>query len=349
MSLATQTSHAPAAEWRWLYSPRFDLFFIAGFLILAMLTVTVIMRQPSLFLPILIADLWLLGYHHVISTYTRLCFDKESFSRSRALIFALLPAVAAATIALAWFVGVWAVFSLYFYWQWWHYTRQSWGVSRAYRAKDRDAFYEDGWLDQAIFYALPVLGVMFRSWQGPQKFLGMDLFVVHVPNWLMLLSAIACASLLAVWIARRVQAAREGRLARTHTLYMSTHFLVFGFAYIIIPEITLGWLLINIWHNGQYILFVWMFNAKRFTAGVDPKARFLSYISQPNRMWLYMTVCIGLTGILYAGILSPFNSWLAMGITGTIVLYQIVNFHHYVVDTLIWKVRKGPVKETLGL
>jgi len=190
---------------------------------------------------------------------------------------------------------------------------------------------------------------MYRSWQGEQKFLGLELFVFAVPDWLMLATAISGASLLVAWIMRRIQAWREGRLARTHTLYMGTHFLVFGFAYILIPDITIGWLLINIWHNGQYILFVWLFNAKRFSNGIDPNARFLSYISQPNRLWLYMTVCIALTGVLYAGVLSPFNAWLAMGLTGTIVLYQIVNFHDYIVDTLIWKVRKGPVKETLGL
>jgi len=125
MTLAAHTSQSPAAEWRWLYSPRFDLFFILGFLAIALLSVSTVMRHPWLFMPILLADLWLLGYHHVISTYTRLCFDRESFSRSRALIFALFPAVAVATIALAYFVGIWAVFSLYFYWQWWHYTRQS--------------------------------------------------------------------------------------------------------------------------------------------------------------------------------------------------------------------------------
>jgi len=101
MTLAAHASHSPAADWRWLHSRRFDLFLIFGFLTLGMLVVGIIMRQPSLFLPILIADLWLLGYHHVISTYTRLCFDRESFNRSRLLIFGLLPVVAVATIALA--------------------------------------------------------------------------------------------------------------------------------------------------------------------------------------------------------------------------------------------------------
>jgi hypothetical protein len=162
MSLAARAE--PLTEWRWLYSPRFDRFFILGFLTIAVTIVATVMRQPALFFPILLADLWLLGYHHVISTYTRLCFDRESFARWHSLMF-LLPVIALATIALAWLVGVWAVFSLYFYWQWWHYTRQSWGISRAYRAKDREALYEDGWLDQAIFYSLPILGILYRSSQ----------------------------------------------------------------------------------------------------------------------------------------------------------------------------------------
>jgi hypothetical protein len=36
-------------------------------------------------------------------------------------------------------------------------------------------------------------------------------------------------------------------------------------------------------------------------------------------------------------------------LSATIVLYQIVNFHHYIVDSSIWKVRKPKMQETLGL
>ena len=28
------------------------------------------------------------------------------------------------------------------------------------------------------------------------------------------------------------------------------------------------------------------------------------------------------------------------GVSATIVLYQIINFHHYIVDALIWKTRR---------
>jgi hypothetical protein len=31
------------------------------------------------------------------------------------------------------------------------------------------------------------------------------------------------------------------------------------------------------------------------------------------------------------------------------VIYQTINYHHYIVDAVIWKVRRKPMRETLGL
>ena len=157
------------------------------------------------------------------------------------------------------------------------------------------------------------------------------------------------AVLLAFWLVRRVQAWLAGRLSPVHTLYMLSHFTIFAVAYLGIEDVTYGWLAINVWHNAQYILFVWMFNAKRFRGGVDPRARFLSYISQPRRLWLYLAVCVAITAIFYVGVLGTLNNLFLGGVAGTLVLYQIANFHHYIVDALIWKVRKAPIRQTLGL
>lgn len=336
-------------EWPWLRSAPFDLVFIVGILGISVVTGLVVAMHPDLFLPILIFDLWFLGYHHVIATYTRLCFDKESLRDSRFLIFGLLPLVAGITLAVAAVVGVWAILTIYLYWQWFHYTRQSWGISRAYRGKDRDALYEDGWLDKAIFYAVPFLGITHRSFQNPDKFIGFEVWTVPVPEWLFLACAAATAALFAWWVVRRMQALRIGRLAGAHTLYMLSHFTIFAVGYLLIEDITYGWLAINIWHNAQYILFVWLFNTRRFKDGVDPNARFLSYISQPQRIWLYLAVCMGITAIVYWGVLNTVSSLLFAGLAATVVLYQIVNFHHYIVDSMIWKIRKKPMRQTLGL
>jgi hypothetical protein len=347
---STSISAAPSAiDWRWLSSRRFDLSFLIGIPMVSLTVFTVLMAKPELFLPILIIDLWLLGYHHVISTYTRICFDRKSLEQHGILLWGLLPAVVIGTFSVAWFVGIWVIVSIYFYWQWFHYVRQSWGISRAYRGRQGDALYEDGWLDQAIFWAVPIAGVLHRSYQDPGKFIGMDLRVIPVAGWLAS-AAIAVATILfAYWVFRRVQAARQGRLNAAQTLYMCSHFYVFSMAYLFIPDLTLGWLFINIWHNAQYILFVWMYNTKRFKGGIDPKARFLSYISQPQRLALYLFVCIAITGVLYGVIFKVLEAYVLQGVMGTVLLYQVVNFHHYVVDSRIWKVRSGEVKQTLDM
>jgi hypothetical protein len=346
--MASIAIHAESKRWHWLRSAQFDLSFVLGIAALGIVTGVVVTWRPEWFWPILIFDLWFLGYHHVISTYTRLCFDRKSFADSGFLVFGLLPMVAAGTLAIAWFVGLWAIVSVYFYWQWFHYTRQSWGISRMYRAKDRDELYEDGWIDQAIFYSLPVLGVLYRSWQDPGKFIGLDLKVIPTPSWLVTACAIATAGLLAYWVLRRVRAWWTNRLAAVHTIYLLSHFAIFAAGYLLIEDITYGWLAINIWHNAQYILFVWLFNSRRFKDGIDPDARFLSYISQPNRLWLYLLTCVGITGVVYWFVLGTLSTMFFAGLSATIVVYQIVNFHHYVVDAMIWKVRKPAIRKTMG-
>jgi len=308
-----------------------------------------VLAEPSLFWPILFLNLWLLGYHHVVSTYTRLCFDGQSFSESKFLIFGLLPIVAIVTLLIAKFVGLWAIFSIYFYWQLFHYARQSWGISRAYRGKDRHAHYEDGWVDKAIFYSVPTLGMLHRSYQNPDKFLGGDMVFFAVPFEIFFAAVMITSALLLYWVYRRVQAWRRGELASAHTLYLISHFVIFAIGYLLIEDITVGWLAINIWHNAQYILFVWLFNSNRFKGGFDPKKRFLSYISQPNRLPLYLGVCVAITAVYYVAVLGSLERFFVIGVTSSVVIYQIVNFHHYIVDSLIWKVRKPAIRKNIGI
>lgn len=347
--MAETTSEFAPLEWKWLRSRDFDLAFILGIPSVSLATIAIILQAPQLFWTVLAVDLWVFGYHHVIATYTRLCFDRQSFRNSRFLIFGLLPMVAIATGAVAMLVGVWAIVSIYFYWQWFHYGRQSWGISRAYRGKERGALYEDGPIDQAIFWSWPVFGMLYRSHQDPGTFIGLPLATFPVPHAAVLAAGLATAALTGYWVARRVRAWSLGRLSAAHTLYMLTHFMVFGVFYVLVDDVTYGWLGINIWHNAQYILFVWLYNTRRFKDGVDPEARLLSYISQPNRLWLYLLTCLGITGLVYLGLLGTLEAVLVSSLSGTVVLYQIVNFHHYVVDATIWKVRKPPMRKTLGL
>ena len=74
--------------------------------------------------------------------------------------------------------------------------------------------------------------------------------------------------------------------------------------------------------------------------GIDPQARFLSYISQPGRLRLYLLTCTAIAAAVYGVVLQAIDWLFFAGVSATIVLYQIVNFHHYIVDALIWKTRR---------
>ena len=121
-----------------LRSSTFDAFFILGIPLIAIASGLIVTYDNDLFLPVLAADLWILGYHHVVATYTRLAFDRQSFAENRALIVYLFPAVALSVVLLAAYGGPWVVTTTYLYWQWWHYTRQSEGISKAYAGKSKD-------------------------------------------------------------------------------------------------------------------------------------------------------------------------------------------------------------------
>ena len=69
MTMLAQSQTAPPAGW--LRDRPFDLTFIVGVAALAVSAGWAVVYWPAWFPMILIANLWLLGYHHVISTYTR--------------------------------------------------------------------------------------------------------------------------------------------------------------------------------------------------------------------------------------------------------------------------------------
>ncbi len=333
MSIATAALQVKPG---WLRGREFDLTFTLGIAALALASGLAVVWQPRLFPLIFLADLWLLGYHHVIATFTRLCFDRDSFQRHKFLVLGLPPLVLGGCLLAAWGVGLWILPTVYLYWQWFHYARQSWGISQAYRGRS-DGLVNDGlWFSQIALYALPVWGILYRSHQAPETFLFMELRTIPVDGLVVDVAAAVAVVAIGAWLATRAVAFWRGRLPLAHTLYMLSHFVVFYVAYIGIEDVTYGWLVVNVWHNAQYILFVWLQNNRRFKDGIDPRARFLSAISQRSRMLSYFAVCLGISTALY----WLFQSYVSL-LIAPVILYQAINFHHYIVDAIIWSRRRG--------
>jgi len=336
----------------WLRGLSFDTTYIFGILGVALASGWFVVANPNLFPAVFVLNGWLLGYHHVVSTFTRLTFDRDSFKEHKFLIV-WMPLIVLAGVVAAWAIlGSWVLTTAYLYWQWWHYTRQSYGISRIYGRKA--AIPLNDTLTKLTVYAVPVWGILYRSYQAPDKYLFAEVKVLPVPFALVSVAGAFALIVSACWLWQQLKAFSEGRLAVAHTLYMCSHLLVFGVGYLLISDINHGWLVLNIWHNSQYILTVWMFNNNRFKNQLDTRHRFLSHISQRKNVLSYLAVCLVISTAFYsvlAMVLHLVSPTVALVTTLPLfaVIYQGINFHHYVVDAVIWKVRKKSLQQNLGI
>ncbi len=333
----------------WLRSVKFDFTFVAGTAFVAIASGLVVVIEPKLFALVLTLDVWLLGYHHVIATYTRLCFDRESLRANKFLLFQLPPIVLVGVFASYLLIGSWTIPTIYVYWQWWHYTRQSYGVGQVYKRKAAMPFTQADWLSKAAIYVLPLWGIVHRSNQQPDTFLGWDVKTLAVPSIVETTLGIAAIAVVVWWVVERLAARRRGEFAGGHTLYMISHWVIFFVGYVLIADIDAGWLVLNVWHNAQYVLFVWLFNTNRFRDGVDPKARFLSTISQAANVWTYFMVVLLISTVIYLATSASLGSLETTVLPLTLLVYMAINFHHYIVDSRIWKVRQRPMQQTLQM
>ncbi len=328
------------SESQLLRSPAFDGVFIAGTAALALSAGFLVVAEPALFGLVLLLDLWLLGYHHVISTFTRFVVDRATLREHRDLLTWGPVGIAAAVTVIGVGIGPWALVSIYLYWQWFHYVRQSWGIVRAYERKAAGPSPESSPLFTAIFYSVPVWGILHRSHQDPDQFLRVDVWMIPVPSFVVDLAGLVAAALVIVGLVSRGRAWMRGELPVAHTLMVLSHLCVFAIGYVAIADIDHGWLTINIWHNAQYVLFVWHINNRQ--AESAPKPGLAQRLCGTDRVGRYVAVSIVASTVVY-GILGL---TIAAAVTPVIV-YQAINFHHYVTDSRIWKTRRPSAPQRL--
>lgn len=330
----------------WLRSATFDLNLIVVVAVVALLSGVVTVIEPSLFAWVLFLDVWLLGYHHVASTFTRLAFDAESFKQHRFLVVQLPLIVLATTMVVTMSVGYWVLPTVYLYWQWFHYTRQSYGIERCYRRKaDAHAMIDDYATTRAL-YLVPLFGIFYRSYQAQPNFLGMDVKYMPVGTWVLALVGGVAIVAFGYSLFRQLQAWLHGRLPLAHTMYVASHHIIFVTGYVLIEDITTGWLVLNVWHNAQYILFVWWFNNNRFRDEIKPEHKFLSTLCLSKNFLVYIVVCLAISTVAYSLMYRaavPLTS--ATAVPVALVVLMVTNFHHYIVDGIIWKKRRAPAPQ----
>ena len=318
--------------------------FDAGLLILPFMTglavASAVLARPGLFAVLLVADLWLLGYHHVVATYTRLAFTADGLRRNRFLAFDLLLLMTAATLGLAFTAGAWVVATAFLYLQWFHYMRQGYGLARMYfRATSEGQV--SGARDlpaDLVIYLVPIYAIAARSASMSTTFLDLPVKTLVLPDEAITALGLAAAVAGVMWLLRSAVSFTRGTLDPLYTGFVLSHVAIFLVAYVAIADANAGWLAINVWHNFQYVLVVWMMNTKRYAGGADA-GTFISRISQPGRVAAYFLSCVGISTVVYL-FLGKLVFAFGGGVAITVGIYMGINFHHYVVDALIWKRRR---------
>lgn len=323
----------------YIRSASFDSTLLAAPLVAGIVAAAFAVADPRWYALVLFADVWLLGYHHVVATYTRLAFSRDSLRQNRFLAVDLLILVMASAAVLAWLGGVWVVVTSFLYLQWFHYMRQSYGISRMYyrgTSRGRLQAVNDRVTD-AVIYLVPLWGIAQRSSTMGTEFLGLPVKPLILPDTVLVALGVMAATAVAVWAGRTARDFLLGERNLHYTLFVASHIAICLLAYVVIADVNAGWVGINVWHNFQYVLVVWMANANRFKSGVDPNARWLSTISQPGRAFAYFGSCLALSTLVYFN-LNQLTTWFLGGsLTATLGVYMGINFHHYLVDAMIWK------------
>ncbi len=336
-----------AARPGWLRGPRFDALFIGGVFLLALALGLLAGSSEAAFMNVLLLDVWLIAYPHVASTYTRIAFDKGSAKRHWFLLTLLFPIVLGATALTTYLWGAVFLNSLYFYWQTFHYSRQSYGIARAYgRAAGLQGPATDS-LTTLVIAAFPVWGLIHRASQQQPIFYSAALYSPPIASSIAAVVGAGTLALFTVWLLRRLRSPSATRKAqRGQTLFVLSHVAMTFISYIAIAEVTAGWLFINVWHNAQYIVFVWATNAREFRTGVQPEKRFISWLSQPRNVLFYAAACLGLSTVTYLvlGIVTARLQWNTL--PTVMVVFLAFNFHHYVVDAVIWRSPAPPRDRT---
>ena len=335
----------------YLLSPRYDGFLVFCPVLLGAVACALSSVSEPFFYSVLALNLWFLGYHHVISTYTRMAFSVKDLKNHWFYVFVLPILVTAATITMFRWGGEWTIGTLYLYWQLYHYARQSEGIFKAMGS--RYAREPCVGLRRVYFYA-PVLSAFFSlSYLSHSTFLGLPIKVLNMPSEL---AALGTLLFLLISIIGVLDVALKGvnkGFTEFEFFYIS-HVFMFLSAYVLINRLDIGWMAINVWHNLQYITFVWLYNHKRYKGGVDKNARLLSTLAQKKNIILYFIVCLLITYVFYKYFVTKvfsaaISSWLIDGVGYIVVPYMIINFHHYIVDSQIWKLRSPKLRSRLGI
>lgn len=335
----------------WILSPAFDLLFFVGssiFVVLAWIAAEHL-ALPSMAIIGTVAVIS--NGPHLASTWTRVYLDgHERFKRP--FHYFVVPALLVGfVVSMVYLEGRQSAVlrSVLFYWAFWHFVSQCWGILRIYQRKAGEVGKPIAHLERALVYLVALSPMVERLHTGPWVLFGAEIWHPEIPVWMVRavwLSTAMCA--LAYAAARFVQRASGTRVYWIRPVFIAATAVAFYVPFTMIKSNGgAAFAAAACWHGFQYLGIVWFYNRNRWKAGVDPKAKLVSWISQPGRAVAYFLALLALVGIFYGSILVVGAFVLDEKTLGSLVWLSLT-FGHYYLDGVIWKLRKPELAKTLG-
>jgi hypothetical protein len=278
---------------------------------------------------------------HLISTWTRVYLLPGERWR-RPLQYWVIPALGAAFAVgcvLADGIGPSLMRTVVFYWASWHFAAQSYGVLRLYQRKHGALESRAAQLEKALIFMPALFCVARRMYTGPWDLFGVQ--ILHPPLQAWMVNGVGAACVV-VALAYLPIAPRNVR-----PVYLAASALGFIMPYLVIRNGTAAFAAAALWHAIQYIGIVWLYNRRRYPAGIDASAPLISRISQPGREWAYVGVIAACAAAVYVVVIG---FALAAGLTvhkAGLTVWTGLTLGHYYLDGVIWKFKRYDLKPLL--
>ena len=324
---------------------RQEHWFIFGNLFVALSAGALALWSAPMMLAILYINVWLLANPHLVATYTRI---GAIYSRIRLgwVLIGVAPLLILAgltVVALAYEAA--GLLALYFVLQTFHVARQSYGIARRHDHRLQVPFRK---LPYLLVYLFPAWGYLHRSAQAPQSFLGYPIWFPPVPQELAFAVGVAAIAGALFWFARlMVQARSEKPANEPFNSFVLSHLVISLVGYVWISDITVGWLVVNVWHNIQYLIFVYRQRRPEVMAGQGSEESDSASVRRKSLVEVlkspatfFLTCSIG-GAVLFVAADHVGESLLWLGLPTILIAHFVLNFHHYLADAVIWRRRRA--------
>ncbi|ADU37967.1 hypothetical protein [Variovorax paradoxus] len=298
--------------------------------------------SAPMMLAVLYIDIWLFANPHIIATYTRIRQISPSIKTHWVLIFAAPVLIAGGLTIIALAYEAAGLLALYFVLQAFHVTRQSYGIARRCDRQLQTPYQR---LPYFLIYIFPVWGYLHRGAQASDSFLGYPIWLPPVPQELAFAIGVVAVVGALFWFARLWHCRSAEQENSLFSSFVLSHLLVSLVSYILINDITLGWLVVNVWHNIQYLVFVYRQQRSDIKAN-DKSGKLESTLAARKSIFeilkrpaAFFLGCLTVGAIFYVAADRVGESLIWLGFPTILIAHLILNFHHYLADGFIWRRR----------